>query len=694
MLFHTLNELDLFLKKTPFFAFYGLGNIGTALFSYIELLGLSGKVRFFLLTDNDEFPDNFCGKNIYSVSNIPDEEKKTPIFIATAERNHREIEGILEGIDVKSYYSATDKTFKSMRDSFLQRMFEEKENDTVICEISNMQRNRSVADILFISPPYWDVYSPFSAVPSLVGELNRRGIVSSQFDLGIEAFRYLLSRIWKFASFQFMGYGFYKNAVCEYKENPYASYAEYYNSLWFFHGRDFLVDTVKLQYQNLNEIQRGVIDLFYQNILSLDDKNINFNTLKSIHDAIQAESWNVFLEMLLSRGVLSAFADLPDLIGISVTSAHQFLPACFLAELLKQVKPNVKIIFGGSCADLFVESLYPSKNEIYDYFDYIIVGEGETAVWKLIRYIKGEKLPIEEIPNLVTIDEMHHVSYNTRLLENVEELPLADYSGLDLNKYMAPRPILPYQASRGCHYGFCAFCNHNERYRHNYRMKSKGKIIREIAQLSRLYDIHDIQFVDEAIRPDHFSEIIDEMEENDLQGIRWFCYSRVSRQYTSELLKRAYQCGCRMVMFGVETFNQRLLTFIKKGIDANTSKNCLQLFHENGIMTYAWLMCNLPSETVEEVREDIAEVERNIACIDAGSVGPFSLEINTDMYRDPKKYNICSIDLEQPSRFSSCRDGNLIDKEEMLSCYRNEYAPLLRKHFFYRERYQVYFGAE
>ena len=46
-----------------------------------------------------------------------------------------------------------------------------------------MDKNKHV---LFLTPPYWDVYSPFSAVPSLVAVLKENGIHARQFDLGIK----------------------------------------------------------------------------------------------------------------------------------------------------------------------------------------------------------------------------------------------------------------------------------------------------------------------------------------------------------------------------------------------------------------------------------------------------------------------------------------------------------------------------
>lgn len=693
MSFHTLNELKQFFHQFPAFAFYGLGNIGTMLYSYLEVVGLTERLQFYILTAAEEVPERFLDKPIRLITTLSEQERDIPIFIAATGMARDEIGEMLAQMGVRSYFAASDEVFQNAKSKIFQQSLQTVAENTVVQALSSVQEEKSRTDILFISPPYWDVYSPFSAVPSLMGRMKQQGIAAVQVDLGIAAFRYLLTHIWKPTAYRLMGYGFYQKEVCRYKDNPYPTYKSYYNALWFFKKEEFPLDAVKAEYENLNDVQRGVINLFYQALLELDEKNVNFNTLDCIQDALELGSWDILYSVLLSDKEQRRLENLPNIVGVSVTSTRQFLPACRLAGIIRKVKPGVKLLLGGSCSDLFVESLYPSKREIFNYFDYVIVGEGETAVWKLCRYLQGDNVPLDTIPNLVYINNNHQVSHGERLLEDVETLPLADYRGLDLDEYVAPRPILPYQASRGCHYGQCAFCNHNEWYRHNYRMKSSAKVVREIVQLSEKYGVYDIQFVDEAIRPDHFAAIIGEMEQAEsYHDIHWFYYSRVSRQYTADLLIRAYQCGCRMVMFGVETFNQRLLGFIRKGITADTARYCLKLFHENRIMTYAWLMSNLPSETVEEVREDMAEVECNIANIDAASVGPFLLEFNTDMYHEPQQFNIISKDLEHPECFASHHEGEIIDKDAMLACYHKEYVPLLCKYFFYRDRYQVYFG--
>ena len=124
-----------------------------------------------------------------------------------------------------------------------------------------------------------------------------------------------------------------------------------------------------------------------------------------------------------------------------------------------------------------------------------------------------------------------------------------------------------------------------------------------------------------------------------------------------------------MVMFGVESFNQRLLNFIKKGITADTSKYCLELFHKCGIKTYAWLLCNLPSETLEEAQGDLEDVKQ----------------------MQDHKYNITSIDQNDPSKFQSHKDGVPIDKNSILNFWTQKYLRYQTECHALGNRYTVFF---
>ena len=48
--------------------------------------------------------------------------------------------------------------------------------------------------------------------------------------------------------------------------------------------------------------------------------------------------------------------------------------------------------------------------------------------------------------------------------------------------------------------------------------------------------------------------------------IKWTCEMRFEKHLTRELLASMRDAGCLKIVFGLESFNQRVMDFMKKGI--------------------------------------------------------------------------------------------------------------------------------
>ena len=556
------------------------------------------------------------------------------------------------------------------------------------------QKKVKECEILFISPPVWDVHSPFSAVPCLVASLERDGVSCNQIDLGIMCFHIALVQYFDECSRKFFDKKYYMRFVETCDKNVYTSYEQYVADLWFFDDKERFIENVKKRYEELNYIQRGIVEVFYQDIYLQVSDYVDLEKEKDIHNTITPKCKNLIMQSIYEFGLVKMFFEAPPIVGISITTPAQLGSGCYIAQLLRAVRPDIKLIAGGSCIDLFLNSSYESKRDIFDYFDYLLYGEGETAFSQLYQVIvKQQYDKLFSVTNLVYM-EHGKIHKNDYIVENVDELPLANYDDIDFSLYLTPRTVLPYQSSRGCHYGQCAFCNHDAKYRHNYRSKTPQTIVQDLMTLNKKYDVWYFQFVDEAIESRCFIEMINEMDKYPVfKKIKWFYYSRVSRFYTEEVVKKAKENGCEMVMFGVETFDQRLLKIIKKGITAETSEYCLKLFHNAGIKAFAWLMCNLPTETEEDTRRDIEKLKSLLEYVDCFCVGRFCLQKNTDMYKEPEKYNIIEINPDDETLFISHNDGQVVNSQATLEIYKKEYSVLMWKCFFTIDRYLTFFDG-
>lgn len=684
----TIADLKKLVDEQDKLYLYGAGSVGEKLVNALSEMTRLNKIQAILVTCIEK-KQSVCGIPIveYQKSFIKDNEI---ILIATTAYS-KEILDSLNKDGIKNTIVLV-KDFEKILDEFIceQRIKKIYATKNRLLQEFKEKQGKSDYDIAFLTPPYWDVYSPFSAVPCLKAKLKQEGYSVYQIDIGIISIHYAIKRYGNKVAKQLLSSRCYDELICCYEKNPYTSYEQYVNDMDFLRDESFDVKKVKTLYKSMNFVQKCVVDNFYQRIYSMNICGVDFDNCISIADSVEKYNLDFIWDIFEEESVKILFSSLPDIIGISITSSCQFLSGCLLAQFIHQIKPKTKIILGGSCADLFVNSEYPQKYDIYEYFDFVLIGEGETAITRVMQYLQG-KIDISKIPNLAVINKNNQLSLNHMIVEDVLELPLPDYDDLNLELYLSPELILPYQSSRGCHYGYCAFCNHDDKYRHNYRTKIMKKVVEDLVALSKKYQAKHFQFVDEAIRPDCFRLLVDEMERNpEFTEIRWFYYSRVSREYNINILEKAYRNGCQMVMFGIESFNQRLLNFIKKGISAETSKYCLKLFKQCKIKTYAWLMDNLPSETIEEAKGDLEEVKRMREYIDAFSVGPFMLVKNTDMYKNPESYNIVEKNDKDPLRFQSHNNGQIINKEEMLRFDAEEYRKYQLNTFLFGNRYTLF----
>ncbi len=544
-------------------------------------------------------------------------------------------------------------------------------------------------DMLLITPPYWDIHSPFSAVPCLAAALKKRGFRGRNLDLNVAAF-YRLTDDFRRVREEFTSERHFEDQIRPRDDVALKSHAEYLERLAPLLGQAVTLDDVRRMYGRLDTFQRSILDGIFS---ALIDRRVHAPELSEgfeLAEGVRRNDVGPILEALAHCGLVGQFLNLPPVVGLSITSLGQVYPALFLAQLARAFRPDVQILAGGSAVEIIRQASEPLLCQLFDHFDYLCSGEGETCLPLLLERLRDGREDLADVPNLVWPRDGRLIR-NEEILEDVTGLEPPDYDGVDWSLYLTP--VLSYQASRGCFYGHCAFCNHCERYRRNYRKKKPEQVAEDLRHLTARYGVEYVQFVDEAIEPHFLAEILDALEKNPpSRSFRWFYYSRVSPVYTPELVDRLRRAGCEMVMLGVETFNQRLLKHIRKGISAEEAVRNLRLFTEAGIKTYAWFMTILPSQTLEEMVADCRAIEEHREVISAAALGSFRLVPATDMYREPEKYHI--LRLVPPEGFVSHDvDGRELDSAPLAGYFHREFQPMMTRRFPIGNRYVVFFDG-
>jgi anaerobic magnesium-protoporphyrin IX monomethyl ester cyclase len=182
----------------------------------------------------------------------------------------------------------------------------------------------------------------------------------------------------------------------------------------------------------------------------------------------------------------------PDMVGISSLFTTYAEVALDVARIVKETDARIITIMGGNHPTLFPEHCLHSPH-----VDYVIRGEGETPLFKLITQLKtGDPGNITTIPGVSFKNSSgFHIS-DLSIEDNIDLIPdrslinSADY-------YIGKRPYTFFLTSRGCPFQ-CAFCGKPPV---PYRKRTRASIEKEIRQCVEL-GIKAVDFEDDMLNLD------------------------------------------------------------------------------------------------------------------------------------------------------------------------------------------------
>ena len=100
--------------------------------------------------------------------------------------------------------------------------------------------------------------------------------------------------------------------------------------------------------------------------------------------------------------------------------------------------------------------------------------------------------------------------------------------------------------------------------RHKLDRKSRDTI-EKLEWLKQRYGAQRFFFTDECVALSPAKRLCQQIIDKKLD-IKWTCEMRFEKHLTRELLASMRDAGCLKIVFGLESFNQRVMDFMKKGI--------------------------------------------------------------------------------------------------------------------------------
>ena len=250
-------------------------------------------------------------------------------------------------------------------------------------------------------------------------------------------------------------------------------------------------------------------------------------------------------------------------------------------------------------------------------YDFVVVGEGEKALSKIIE-------------NKV----LGNVVYETEI-PNIDKISFPDRSAIDIHSYkyyIDGEPATTIITSRGCPF-HCAFCS---KIWQTVRFHSADYVCKELKEIKEKYGFNAVLFFDDVftLKPKRLKDICVFLKR---ERMLWRCFVK-SDTVNEKMLKMMAQSGCKEIGMGIESGSEKLLETIYKGNTVDQGKRVIKWAHNAGMRVKGFFIVGMPGEshdTIEETKQFISDYPCDDYDFSLLSVLPGS-----KIWANPKRYDV------------------------------------------------------
>lgn len=547
---------------------------------------------------------------------------------------------------------------------------------------------------LLLFPPGWNPHAPYLALPLLAARLKAAGRDVRVFDANVDFLDRILTR-------EFLTIAVGRLAEVGEQDDPMTAMATMMApdliahveaAKLGFRSRNCFAD--REQYEWCRRMLAASLNLVSSAWpgLRLTLQSIQWTThgtvaSSSVLEAVRDPKANIFRDYFDSALLPMLRDGRFGLVGLSVTDRDQLIPAMTIAARIRETfGRELPIVFGGNYFSRLARG-WREPHRFHEFVDYTIVGEGENAIVELAEALEGTRR-IEEVSNLCYVrgGTLQRTAPGT---VDIESTPFADFDDLPLDKYFSPEPILPTYSTRSCSWSSCAFCTIPST-SGAFRMRSGDRIAAELEHLRDRHSVSHFTFIDESLPPGIVRRFSRAIVDRGLD-VRWYGETRMVPGFNDELFALAHRAGARLIQFGLESYNQRVLDRIHKGIRVPDIEPLLERCLRQGIAFHLFCMIGFPGETEEEALSTLAFASRIIGraagefgndCCSKG-ISTFGLEQGSIVEQRPADFGVtvlepdprCDLQLDRQYEvedgLSAADAAALVDRYAGVDVYRH-----------------------
>ena len=284
----------------------------------------------------------------------------------------------------------------------------------------------------------------------------------------------------------------------------------------------------------------------------------------------------------------------PDVVAVSSLFSAYSEEAIDVVRCAKEVSQDITTVLGGIHPTLFPEHVLQSP-----FVDYVVRGEGETPLFRLIEALKsGKGRNIVGIEGIASKNQHGWVMSDINVEKDIDLIP--DRKLLDPASYrIGKKNYTFFLTSRGCPF-HCTFCG---RPPFPYRERSLGCIENEMEKCLAL-GIQAIDFEDDMLTLDRvrFSKILDLFQGTDLT------LSAMNGIYSDNLdvptLEHMHRAGFRRLNFSLVDAS-KAITDQQKRHNADNFTKLLPYLEASEFLMETHFIIGLPSQQIEHILDTI-----------------------------------------------------------------------------------------
>lgn len=593
-------------------------------------------------------------------------------------------------------------------------------------EISFSNFQHLTSKVLFITPPFTQLNTPYPATAYLKGFLNTLGKESFQMDLGIEVILELFSKkglkeIFDHIESEKSQLSENTSRIFRLRDNylqtidsvilflqdknptlayhivegdflPEASRFEQLDDLVWAFGTLGIRDKARyfatLYLEDIGDLITEVIDPHFGFSRYAERLGMSASSFDEMNEALQNQ--NGLIDGIMLKLMQECVEEVnPTVVAFSVPFPGNLYGALKCGQFIKSNFPNVSVWMGGGFPNTELRSLKDPR--VFDYVDFITLDDGEAPARLLLDHLEG-KIERDELKRTFVREDGQVKFYTNSKEKDIAQRDVGtpDYSDLKLQDYLSVIEVAnpmhrlwsdgrwnKLTLAHGCYWGKCTFCDISLDYIGRYEPITADILCDRIEEIITQTGQNGFHFVDEAAPPALMRDLAIEILRRKLTVV-WWTNIRFESSFTADLCRLLRVSGCIAISGGLEVASDRLLVLIKKGVTVAQVAQVTRNFTESGIMVHAYLMYGFPTQTAQETIDSLEMVRQlfETGVLQSGFWHRFAMTAHSPVGMSPQAFSVKTLSPE--GSFAN----NELSHEDPTGANHDEYGEGLRKSLF------------